>query len=137
MYLKKLKMNQYPKIIVCCLSVLFLIGCATGSVILIGTARSATDPQSVKLYLNEPKKYDVIGLVEASSDSGWSDQDSQDYAVAELKKQAAKIGANGVLLTTTGTQTYTMVGGHGTGTIWAAPVNAKVVKGTAIFVIEE
>ena len=79
----------------------------------------------------------MIGLVEASSDSGWTDQGSQDYAVAELKKQAAKIGANGVLLTTSGTQTFTMVGGYGTGVIWVVPVNAKVVKGTAIFVNEE
>jgi len=130
-------MNQYSKIIVCCLSALLLIGCATGSVVLVGTARPPTDPQSVKLYLKEPKKYDAIGLVEASSDSGFTDQGSQDYAVAELKKQAAKIGANGVLLTTTGTQTSAMAGGYGTGVVWVAPVNAKVVKGTAIFVNEE
>ncbi len=130
-------MKQYSKIIACCLSALFLIGCATGSVVLTGTARPSTDPQSVKLYLKEPKKFDVIGLVEASSDSGFTDQGSQDYAVAELKKQASKIGANGVLLTTAGTQTSGMVGGYGTGMIWAGSVNAKVVKGTAIFVNEE
>lgn len=130
-------MNQYSKIIVCCLSALFLIGCATGSVVLVGTARPSTDPQSVKLYLKEPKKYDAIGLVEASSDSGFTNQGSQNYAVAELKKQAAKIGANGVLLTTTGTQTSTTAGGYGTGTIWVASSDAKVVKGTAIFVNEE
>jgi len=130
-------MKQYSKIIACYLLAVFLTGCATGSVVLTGTARPSTDPQSVKLYLQEPKKYDVIGLVEASSDSGWTDQGSQDYAVAELKKQAAKIGANGVLLTTTGTQTTGMAGGYGTGVVWVAPVNAKVVKGTAIFVHEE
>ena len=67
-------MNQYSKIIVCCLSALFLLGCATGSVVLVGTARPPTDPQSVKLYLKEPKKYDAIGLVEASSDSGLTNQ---------------------------------------------------------------
>ncbi len=125
------------KIITCCLITLFLVGCATGSVVLTGTARSAVDPQTIKLYLEEPKKYDILGIVEASSDSGWTDQGSQDYAVAELKKQAAKIGANGVLLTATGRQTSAMTGGYGTGTIWVAPVNAKVVKGTAIFVEEE
>jgi len=132
-------MNQYSKIVACYLAALFLIGCATatGSVILTGPARPSTNPQSVKLYQKEPKKYDVIGLVEASSDYGWTDQKSQDYAVAELKKQAAKVGANGVLLTTTGTQTSAMVGGYGTGVMWAAPANAKVVKGTAIFVNEE
>lgn len=132
-------MNLNFKIIACCLSVLFLMGCATakGSVILTGVARPSADPQSVKLYLKEPKKYDVIGLVEASSDWGWTDQKSQDYAVEELKKQAAKIGANGVLLTTTGTQTSGIVGGYGAGAMLAVPADAKVVKGTAIFVDEE
>ena len=130
-------MKQYSKIILCCLPVLLLIGCATGSVVLTGTARPSTDPQSVKLYIEEPKKYDVLGLVEASSDSGWTDQGSQDYAVSELKKQAAKIGANGVLLTTTGTQTSAITGGYGNGSMWVVPVNAKVVRGTAIFVNEE
>lgn len=130
-------MKRCSEIIACCLSALLLAGCATGSVILTGTARPSTDPQSVKLYLEEPKKYDVLGIVEASSDSGWTDQGSQDYAVAELKKQAARIGANGVLLTAAGTQTSTVVGGYGSGAIWTAPVNAKVIKGTAIFVSEE
>jgi len=126
------KMNQYCKIIACCLSALFLIGCATGSVVLVGTARPSIDPQSVKLYLKEPKKFDAIGLVEASSDSGFTDQGSQNYAVAELKKQAAKVGANGVLLTTTGTQTsITAHAGRVTSS------DAKTVAGTAIFVNEE
>jgi len=130
-------LNQYFKVTACCLLAIFFIGCATGSVIITGTVRSVIDPQSVKLYLKEPKRYEVIGLVEASSDSGWTEQDSKDYAIAELKKQVAKIGANGVLLTVTGDQTSTMVGGYGTGIIWAMPVTAKVVKGTAIFVYEE
>jgi hypothetical protein len=130
-------MKRYAKTIACCLSALYLIGCATGSVVLTGTARPSTAPKSVKLYIREPKKYDVIGLVEASSDSGLTDQGSQDYAVAELKRQAAKVGANGVLLTTTGTQTSSMVGGNAGGVVWVAPVEAKVVKGTAILVTEE
>lgn len=129
-------MKPYSKVFACCLLVLFLVGCATGSVILTGTARPSTDPQSVKLYLEEPEKYEVIGLVEASSSSGWTKQGSQNYAVAELKKQAAKIGANGVLLTTTGTQVTGVTGGYGTGSMWAVPVGAKVVKGVAIFVKE-
>ncbi|MDD3295610.1 MAG: hypothetical protein PHG20_13105 [Geobacteraceae bacterium] len=130
-------MNQHFKVIACCLLALFLMGCATGSVVLVGTARPPIDPQSVKLYLKEPKKYDAVGLVEASSDSGLTNQGSQNYAVAELKKQAAKIGANGVLLTTTGTETSTTVHGYGSGTIWSSSSDAKVVKGTAIFVNEE
>jgi len=117
--------------------VLLVTACASGSAIVTGTVRPATDPKSVKLYLQEPRRYEVIGLVEASSDAGWTEQGSQDYAIAELKKQAAKLGATGVLLTATGEQSSAMVGGYGTGMIWAVPVTAKTVKGKAIFVYEE
>ncbi len=125
------------RLIVSCILFLFLGACATGSAIVTGTIRPATDPELVKFYLKEPRRYEVIGLVEASSDAGWTSQGSQDYAIAELKKQAAKLGANGVLLTATGEQTSTMVGGYGTGIIWAVPVTAKTIKGMAIFVFEE
>lgn len=130
-------MNRRFRLVSSVLLTLSFSGCATGSGVLVGDARPSTDPQLVKLYLKEPQAYDVIGLVEASSDSGWTDQKSQDYAVAELKKQAAKIGANGVLLAVSGTQSSAGVGAYGNGLIWVDSVNAKVVKGTAIFVEEE
>ena len=117
--------------------VLILMACASGSSILTGNARPATDPASVKLYLEEPQRYEIIGLVQASSDAGWTEQGSQNYAVAELKKQAAKLGANGVLLTTTGEKTSVLFGSSGTGMLWAVPVAAKTINGTAIFVYEE
>lgn len=110
---------------------------ATGSSIVTGTVRPGTHAEDVKLYLEEPKQYKVIGLVEASSDAGWTEQGSQDYAVGELKKQAAKLGANGVLLVSTGEDTSTIIGGYGTGTIWAVPVVAKKLTGKAIYVTEE
>lgn len=77
----------------------FLTGCGTsGSVIVTGTIRPVINPKTVKLYLKEPLRYEVIGIVEASSEQGWTAQASQNYAVEEIKKQAAKLGANGVLL---------------------------------------
>lgn len=57
-----------------------------------------------------------------------------DYAVAELKNQAARLGANGVLLEATGEKTTTMMGGYGTGFVYAVPLTAKTVQGRAIFV---
>ena len=118
------------------LLVLFLTACASGSAIVIGTKRPPTDPIQVKLYLEAPSNYEVIGIVNASSDAGWTEQGSQDYAVQELKNQAAKLGANGVLLETTGEKTSTAVGGYGTGIFNAIPVTAKTVSGKAIFVRE-
>jgi len=51
-----------------------------------------------------------------------------------LKKQAAQPGANGVLLVSSGETTSTIVGGQGTGYVYAIPVAAKTVQGKAIFV---
>jgi uncharacterized protein YbjQ (UPF0145 family) len=57
-----------------------------------------------------------------------------DYAIEELKKQAARLGANGVLLVSSGDRTSTIVGGQGTGYLYAIPVTAKTFQGRAIFV---
>jgi len=115
-------------------SLLLLIACASGSSIVTGTTRTPLPPEQVKIYLEPPANFEVIGLVNASSDAGWTEQGSQDYAINELKTQAAKLGANGVLLIATGERTTTAVGGFGTGYFYAIPVTAKTVQGKAIFV---
>jgi len=115
-------------------ALIFLAGCATGSSIVVGEVREAIDPSLVKLYLEIPETYEVIGIVNASSDAGWTEQGSVDYAIEELKNQAAKLGANGVLIESTGTQNSTVVGGYGTSYLYAIPVTAKSVTGKAIYV---
>lgn len=115
---------------------LFLVGCATGSSIVVGNVRAPIDPSGVKLYLEAPANYEVIGLVKASSDAGWSEQESVNYAVEELKKQAAKLGANGVFIETTGETVSTIIGGQGTGYLYAIPVSEQNVSGKAIYVTE-
>jgi len=76
--------------------------------------------------VRDESSFELIGLVNASSDAGMTEQGSLDYAVAELKKQAAKLGANGVLLVSSGESTTGMVGG--------VAVIAKTVQGKAIFI---
>lgn len=116
------------------LVVLAVGACASGSAIVTGNVRAPIAPEQVKIYLEPPAEFEVIGLVNASSDAGWTEQDSQDYAVKELKSQAAKLGANGVLLVSSGDRTTTYIGGQGTGYFYAVPVTAKTVQGKAIFV---
>lgn len=116
------------------LCALILAGCASGSALVTGEKRTPIDPGQVKLYLEAPSSYEIIGIVNASSDAGWTEQGDHDYAVQELKNQAAKLGANGVLLETTGEKTSTTVGGYGTGYFYAIPVTAKTVSGKAIYV---
>lgn len=127
-------MTPFMKNLITLLLAITLVACASGSSIVTGTKRSPLTPAQVKLYIEPPAKYEVIAIVNASSDAGWTEQGSVDYAVEELKNQAAKLGANGVLLGATGESTTTVVGGYGTGYIYSIPVKAKTVTGKAIYV---
>ena len=100
-----------------------LIGCASGSHIVIGQQRPAINLDDVTIYLEPPSRYETIGIVEASSEVGFSTQAAQDRAIAELKRQASRIGANGVLLTNT----------ENMGELF----QSKNVRGEAIHVIQE
>ncbi|KAA0445766.1 MAG: hypothetical protein FXV80_02015 [Candidatus Thioglobus sp.] len=114
-----------------------LFGCATGSSIVTGKIRPAISPSEVKLYLESPIKYETIGIVEASSEVEFSSQAAQDRAIQELKVQAARIGANGVLIKNTGNQSGNMVGFFSGGVFFAGASEVKAAKGYAILVIQE
>ena len=86
------------KICIFVLLPVFLLGCATGSSIITGNVRPATDPELVMIYLEPPENFEIIGLVEAASDVEFSRQMAQDRTIQRLKIEAAKIGANGVVL---------------------------------------
>ena len=111
-------------------STLLLFSCASGTALVTGTQRPSTNPETVIVYTEPPAKYEVIGIVTASSDSGWTEQGDLEYAMAELKKQAAKIGANGVILESVGTSNSGGVISYGV----YIPVTAKNVSGKAIYV---
>jgi hypothetical protein len=115
------------------LVLLVLGGCASGSAIVTGAVRAPLKPEQVTIYLEPPAEFETIGLVNASSDAGWTEQGSVDYAIQELKSQAAKLGANGVLLVSSGDRTTTTYVMSGT-VLVPVPVTAKAVQGRAIFV---
>ena len=100
-----------------------LFGCSTGSSIVTGQKRAAINPTEVKVYLEPPAQFETIGLVEASDEVAFSTQASQDRVVKELKVQAAKLGANGVLIISTDSK--------------SGEINKKVAQGKAIFVVRE
>jgi hypothetical protein len=125
------------QLIVTLILLIALFGCASGSSIVTGEKRPAISPDKVKLYLDPPAQYETIGLVEASSDVEMSAQAAQDRAINELKSQAAKIGANGVLLLNTGEKAGDMVGFYSGGVFYAGSSETKIAKGRAIFVIQE
>ena len=88
----------------------------------------------MRLYVDPPAEYDVIGIVSASSDAGWTEQGDVNYAIAELKRQAAKLGANGVLITATGDRATALLVPQANGTVVSVPASAKTIQGRAIFV---
>lgn len=111
-----------------------LTGCASGSALVTGEKRSPVDAEAVKIYLEPPRQYETIGVIEASSGSGWTKQGDLDYATKELRKQAGKLGANGVLLQTRGNKTSGSVAVP-VGNMWmAVPSEEQSVSGLAIWV---
>jgi len=99
--------------------------------------RPSISPEQVKLYLEPPTKFETIGIVEASSEVEFSSQAAQDRAIQELKNQAAKIGANGVLIGNTGNKSGDMVGFYSGGVFFAGASETKTASGKAIHVIQK
>lgn len=112
---------------------LLAASCASGTALVTGTQREATTVESVMIYTEPPTNYEVIGIVTASSNSGMTDQGSLNYAIEELKKQAAKIGANGIILQNVSTSNK---GGVYVGNVWVNGT-AQNVSGKAIYVSEK
>ena len=102
----------------------------------------------MKIYLHPPDKYEEIAVLNSNSRGSFafSQQGRMDAAIERLKSEAARLGANGVLLQSTGDQYGGSVGtgfgstsfsGHsafGLGTGVSAPVMVKSADGLAIFV---
>lgn len=112
-----------------------LAGCASGSALVTGQTRPSIEDHAAVIILTKmPEGAEQIAIVKASSDAGWSQQGSLDYAVDELKAQAAKVGANAVVLMGRDTSSQTVgVPVYGGGTIVASS-EVEIVEGMAIWV---
>lgn len=75
---------------------MILTGCATGTHIVTGAKRPAIKPEQVVIYQVPPAKFEIVGIVNATTPG--KRQRNMDDAVDELKRQAAQIGANGIIL---------------------------------------
>jgi len=122
---------------------LILIGCASSHV-LVGKARPPINSVDVKMYTTPPKQYEEIAMISASSKNSFAigDQGKMNVVIDRLKKEAAKLGANGILLKGLGDQSTAFVGtGYtnpsGFGTFFGGTALHKSANGLAIFVMEE
>jgi hypothetical protein len=74
--------------------------CATDTVVITGRARPAISPGDVKIYSRSPAVFEEIAILNASKNSAFTTggQKTVDKVIAGLKEQAAKVGANGIVL---------------------------------------
>lgn len=116
-----------------------LTGCATGTVLVTGEKRISVPFDHVKLYQAPPTgKYDVIGIVNGAS--GGHDQGSLDRATHAMKRKAASVGANGVIIQSApGQSGGGAVAGYGGGGFFAGGFLSErtQISGQAIFVHSE
>jgi hypothetical protein len=136
---------------VCVFAFFALAACAVTheTSVLVGTPRAPTTPEQVKLYTSPPKKYTEIALISADAAHDFMEKQALlDTAVLNAKKQAAKVGANGILLDGLGDfqvgssgvivmQPSVARGAPAIGTGSANVRTGKQVSGKAIYVTEE
>lgn len=79
-----------------------LVGCATTSHVMLSQPRPAIQPEQVQVYTQPPPRYIEIALLEtASGPFTYGEQNKTNAVIANLRREAASLGANGVLLTDT------------------------------------
>lgn len=75
-----------------------LAGCAGTSRMMLGEARPPIDPSQVRIYRTPPPGAVDIAELEASSAIGFGTQGQADAVMARLRREAAALGANGLLI---------------------------------------
>ena len=80
------------------LAAALVAGCAGSSKVMLGQARAPIDPAQVQIYRTPPAGSQEIAQLESKSAVGFGTQGQTDAAVARLKREAAALGANGVVL---------------------------------------
>jgi hypothetical protein len=73
-------------------------GCASTSKVMLSQARAPVDPATVQIYSTPPAGSQEIAQLESASAVGFGTQGQTDAAVMRLKREAAALGANGVIL---------------------------------------
>ncbi|MFT4939697.1 MAG: hypothetical protein ACI88A_002742 [Paraglaciecola sp.] len=121
-----------------------LSACSNTSRQIVGNKRTPIDSAEVQIYQIKPAEYEQIAFIQVSSKNSlaFSDQAMQKVIIERLKKEAAALGANGVLLTQTEEQ---VTGSIGSGTGMAGrnigigiglsfPITNQLTRAVAIYV---
>ena len=124
-----------------------LVGCAASSVRITGPVRAAISPEVVRIYTFAPAHFEEIAVLNASRRTFTAGGEKAiDKVIEEMQAEAAKLGANGLLLedfsdaqsltlgTGVGSDTYTHNGSISLGVAGAIGMVKKTAKGRAIFI---
>lgn len=123
-----------------------LSGCASVHHVLLAPPRPAIDPAQVKVYQVPPNQYVEIARLDARSGAGFGTQGQINATINRLANEAAKLGANGVILlgVDSGRSPVSMgvggahYGGHtGVSLGMGIPTTQQHAEGIAIYVTEE
>ena len=124
------------------LIVIFFIGCVPVSHIIVGDTREPVQPSNVEIYLDYPEQYEKIALIDAGSNFAFKDpailfdwQSKMDKATERLKIEAAKLGANGIMIINTDNKIYQSSSSDGKGSSSSSSHTEKFVKAIAIYVL--
>ena len=124
------------------LIVMFFIGCVPVSHIIVGDTREPIQPSNVEIYLDYPEQYEKIALIDAGSNFAFKDpailfdwQSKMNKATERLKIEAAKLGANGILIINTDNKIYQSISSDGKGITSSSSHSEKFVKAIAIYVL--
>jgi len=141
--------HTYRRWIIAGLAALGLAACAPSTYVMVGAAHSPIAPADVKIYSHPPPvAFEEIAILNASSDSlfGPGGQQTVDKVIARLKEQAAKLGANGIILegisdretgslgTGVGSSSYSSNSAVGVGVGGSLGIFKKTGHGRAIYV---
>jgi hypothetical protein len=125
-----------------------LSACATSSEVLTGTPRSPISPAEVRVYTQAPQRFEEIASLGATRESVSTAGAERAIAkmIESMRVQAARLGANGLLLeefadsgpvsvgTGVESQTYTHNASISVGLGGSLGVTKKMAKARAIFV---
>lgn len=127
-----------------------LAACAPSTHVLVGKARPPIAPEQVQIYSRPPATaFEEVAVLDATSKSvfGTGGQKSVDKVVERLKIEAAKLGANGVILegfsdaetgsigTGVGSDSYGAHSAVGVGVGGSLGIYKKTGHGDAIYVL--
>jgi hypothetical protein len=124
-------------------------GCAVSSHVLVGQARTPIAPEEVQIYSDSPSaSFEHIATLKANSRSafGSGGPEAEDKVIERLKIEAAKLGANGIILssfsdsqsatigTGVGSESYGNRSAVGVGVGGSFGIYKKTGRGEAIYV---